>query len=181
MGIRKMDLDIIENVLKDNNLKYKDLKILQLGDQLIRGLGERIIAKKYFEKLGCKVVSIDINGHGGSLPLDLSKQINIEEYKNNFDLVTNFGTSEHVSDHFICFDNIHNFCKPKGFIINLVPRIGFWNVREHEHAHKYDNVFFEKLAKKYNYKIIENRIVSGKERFGEDIELDSILAILKKE
>jgi hypothetical protein len=174
MGIRNFDLDILKDIMSKNNLSFNGLKMLQLGDQVYRD--KKIRAKEYFESLGSSVVSIDINGQGGSLPIDLSVAIDEPNYKDNFDIITNFGTSEHVSDHFMCFENMYSFCKKNGIIYNLVPRKGFWNNKSHKDAHKYDTEFFVEWSEKHNCDILINRIVPKKERFCDDM----ILAILKK-
>jgi hypothetical protein len=67
--------------------------ILELGDKI----GGGRVYKTYFESLGFRHVSVDINGLHGALPLDLTKPLNL----GTFDMVSNIGTSEHVSEkHF---------------------------------------------------------------------------------
>lgn len=174
MGLRNFDLVILKDIMDKHGFQFKGLNMMQLGDQIYRD--KKIRAKKYFESLGSIVVSIDINGKGGSLPIDLSRPIENLEYKNRFDLVTNFGTSEHVSDHLACFENMYNFCKTSGIMINLVPREGCWNNRSHRGAHKYSNEFFTKWASDHNCDVLVNRIITRAERFCDDM----ILVILKK-
>jgi 2-polyprenyl-3-methyl-5-hydroxy-6-metoxy-1,4-benzoquinol methylase len=99
----------------------------ELGDQLIDVDGiDFKVAKDYWESLGIKHTSIDINGEHGALPMDLSKPIDVEEIGGPFNIVTNFGTSEHVSDQYECFRNIHNLCRFDGLIIHSVPEVGSW-------------------------------------------------------
>jgi len=174
MGIRNFDLNIIKEVLQKDNKDFNGLKIMQLGDQMYREKGIR--AKEYLESLGSTVVSIDINGLGGSLPIDLSKIIDNPEYQGKFDLITNCGTSEHVSDHLICFENIYNFCSKNGIIYNIVPKKGCWNRGCHRNAHKYDIAFFEEWAKDHFCEILISKIVTKQERFYDDM----VMAVLKK-
>jgi len=175
MGIRTFDVDILNKVLADNGMQYKGLKMLQLGDQVMRNV-RKMRGKKYFENKGSFVVSIDLNGRGGSLPIDLSKQISMPEYKEYFDIITNFGTSEHVSDHMQCFKNMDYFCKKGGIIYNLNPREGHWNNRSHRGVHKYTTEFYDNWAKENGYSVIINRIITKAERFCDDM----VMAILKK-
>ena len=78
------------------------------------------------------------------MQLDLNKDISIEKSKGPFDLITNFGTSEHVSDQYMCFKNIHRLTRLNGLMYHIVPRIGNWT----GHCpYYYDVDFFESLAK----------------------------------
>jgi SAM-dependent methyltransferase len=174
MGIRQYELNVLNEIMIQEKMVFHGLKMLQLGDQVCRG--KKISGKKYFENLGSEVTSIDINGKNGSLPIDLSKLINWIERKDYFDIITNFGTSEHVSDHLTCFKNMYYFCRKGGIIFNLVPRKGFWNCRSHRNVHKYDTDFFEKWAKDNSCDILVNKIVKKEERFCDDM----VLAVLKR-
>ena len=64
--------------------------MLELGNKVKAGF----VFKKFFEGRGFHHVSVDTNGLDGALPLDLRKPLNL----GTFDMVTNFGTSEHVSE-----------------------------------------------------------------------------------
>jgi hypothetical protein len=175
MGLKLFDINLLKDTLEKNGLQYNGLKMLQLGDQIIR-IDGKVRAKAYFESLGAFVFSIDINGKGGSVPIDLSKPIDMPEYNSYFDIITNCGTSEHVSDHIQCFANMDYFCKQNGLIYNLVPREGFWYNRSHRDVHRYNNYFFEKWANDNGYLVLVNRIVTREEYCSDDL----ILSILKK-
>lgn len=86
--------------------------------------------KQWFTHIGWKHVSIDLNGKGGALPLDLQKPINVEAIGGPFDVVTNFGTSEHVDEQRPCWENIHALLKVGGHLISSTPldwpRHGRW-------------------------------------------------------
>jgi hypothetical protein len=64
--------------------------MLELGDKLDGGR----VYKDWFVSLGFRHVSIDMNGNNGALPLDLTKPLNL----GTFDMISNIGTSEHVSE-----------------------------------------------------------------------------------
>lgn len=58
--------------------------------------------KSYFTSLGIHHTSVDINGMDGAIPLDLQEPLMLGK----FDMVTNFGTSEHVANQEPCWRNI---------------------------------------------------------------------------
>jgi hypothetical protein len=64
--------------------------MLELGGKQDAGR----VYKPWFESLGFRHVSVDINGEFGALPLDLTKPLGL----GTFDMVTNIGTTEHVSE-----------------------------------------------------------------------------------
>lgn len=63
--------------------------MLELGNK-IKGT---MVYKDVFERLGFRHVSVDMSGRNGALKLDLRRPLNL----GTFDMVTNLGTSEHVS------------------------------------------------------------------------------------
>jgi hypothetical protein len=83
--------------------------------------------KPWFVWKGKRHVSIDLSGEHGSLQLDLTKPIDPEILGGRFDVVTNFGTSEHVHDQFECWKNILNLCKENGIICCSIPVPGYWD------------------------------------------------------
>lgn len=73
--------------------------MLELGN---KRWGKRTPYKPYFEGLGIRHVSVDLNGCDGALRLDLRKPLGL----GRFDMVTNFGTTEHVSEQEPVWRNI---------------------------------------------------------------------------
>ena len=128
--------------------------MLELGNQMIKRDGKRIIAKDYFENIGFKHVSFDINGKNGAIPIDLSKPIR-EEHFNKFDIVTNSGTSEHVEPYegqYECFRNIHLCTRVGGIMIHVIPQSGSFP----DHCpFYYKQDFFSTLVRYNNYDVIE--------------------------
>lgn len=79
--------------------------------------------KTYFESLGIRHVSVDINGLDGALPLDLRQPLNLGQ----FDMVTNFGCTEHVvNNQEAVWRNIHESVKLFGVLICMCPLPGDW-------------------------------------------------------
>jgi hypothetical protein len=72
--------------------------VLELGAKR-RGA---FVYKTWFEDNGYRHVSVDWNGESGALTLDLRRPLGL----GRFDLVTNFGTTEHVDDQAPVWRNI---------------------------------------------------------------------------
>ncbi len=154
---------MINYFFKMINLGYEEtcgLKMVELGNQLIGGhkRAKRLkslipTTKIFFECLGFDHTSIDINGKDGALPIDLTKPITDESLIGQFDIVTNVGTSEHVLDQEVCFENIDKLCKDGGIIINISPYGEDWE----DHApFWYDESHFIALALKYRYSYLSD-------------------------
>jgi hypothetical protein len=132
---RSWELEIL-NPLVGNSM-------LELGNKRKGDL----VYKTVFESLGFRHVSVDTNGKDGSLPLDLREPLNL----GTFDMVTNFGTSEHVSvtdyqGQEACWLNIVDACHAGSILISVTPNKNYpgW----HNHGRWYpDERFYEELAK----------------------------------
>lgn len=146
------------------------IKMCELGNQIILAK-QPIVAKEYFVSLGMIHVSIDMNGLDGSLQLDLSNPIS--ELIGEFDVITNFGTSEHILNQYQVFKNIHNFTKIGGFQVHAVPLVGHW---ERHCPYHYGKNFFDQLAKLSNYEIQDTQILSFRKNQNKEL----LLSILKK-
>tara|TARA_B100001964_G_scaffold198630_1_gene224494 strand:- start:68 stop:958 length:891 start_codon:yes stop_codon:yes gene_type:complete len=114
----------------------------------------RTPAKFFYETLGFKEYkSIDINGNFGAIPHDLNKPFKDTSLYNKFDVVTDFGSCEHVFNISECYRTMHNLTKPGGYIIIhqcIFKGNGYFN---------FDEGFFEGLAVANNYNIIYNSYV----------------------
>ena len=121
--------------------------------------GPYYLLKDYFvnHKRVNHFISIDLNGRDESRELDLSKNLakHTEDLQGPFNIITNFGTSEHVEGQYWCFRNIHKFCELGGIIYHKVPRVGNW---EDHCPYYFDTEFFEKLALLNGYEIIVNKV-----------------------
>lgn len=109
-------------------------------------------AKDLYGHLGVeRYVSIDINGEHGALQFDLNRNIQSDHrFDEVFDLVTNFGTSEHCFNQYEVFRNIHQLCRRGGYMLHTVPTQG-WG----RHClFRYDANFFEDLAAANGYHIM---------------------------
>ena len=151
MGIKKIIKNYEESTIKQVGKKYSGLVWCEYGNQDY----ENKPAKENYENNGVNHTSIDLNGKHGSLPLDLGSPITV--FDDKFDVITNYGTSEHINNQYYAFKNMHDMCKINGLMIHVVPAINNWK----DHCRYYYSVdFFEELAKKCNYKIIDLKILN---------------------
>lgn len=112
-----------------------------------------IAAKPFFEDMGFKHTSVDINGKNGALPLDLSQPVVIGLGDNTtFDYITDFGTSEHVSSLWQCLENLHRHARVGTQFFHVNPLTGNWP----GHGFWYrDEEFYEAYAKLAGYELLE--------------------------
>lgn len=117
---------------------------------------DAVYSKKFFiEEHGFDHVSIDLNGHGGSRSLDLSTHL---ELGRTFDIVTDFGTSEHVSDIWQCLENVHRATRVGGLIAHVNPWPGNWP----GHGAWYrDEDFYRAYAALLGYRILDFRKIAA--------------------
>lgn len=153
MGIVRKSAEYEKLVLKRCGLKYAGLRWCELGDQVMLYRKNKP-AKKRYEKLGVEHVSLDLNGRHGALPVDLCKPVT---GLGVFDVVTNYGTAEHVDNQYEVFKNIHNLCKVGGIIIHFMPAVGYWEGHSRYH---YSLDFAANLAVQCQYRVIMLQFVS---------------------
>lgn len=78
---------------------------------------------EYFEDLGFSdYLAIDVNTNMRAVAMNLNVILRDEyDYNEEFDLVTNNGTSEHILNQGTVFENMHNLCKVGGIMICVLP------------------------------------------------------------
>jgi hypothetical protein len=148
----------VSNLLYEKYLSVKDehfsgsMEFLEIGDQDIifgenKGRKMRHLEGSYYSKWE----SIDLHKREGVTIKDLSIE-HPEEYL--WDIVSNFGTSEHVepkTGHYNCWKNIHEWTKIGGYSIHEIPEIGSWK----GHCRYYYDFDFFKNFEKIGYDIID--------------------------
>lgn len=152
MGISKPIEEYEKNTLKLMELEYKGLKWCELGNQRT---GENKVSKDIYSSWGVEHVSIDLNGEDGALPIDLDKPVP-PIFLDRFDVITNYGTIEHVNNQFQVFKNIHDMHKQGGIVIHVLPPTGHWlgHCRYY-----YSEQFVKGLANACGYQIINYKIL----------------------
>jgi len=150
----KRMLDQVFALYHRDGRPYSDLRMFEFGNQWTTadfGVSSMPM-KQYMAELGLKEhVSLDLNGRDGALKRDMAEDVTD---LGEFDIVTNFGSSEHVEpfEHqYHVFRNLHCLCRPGGFMIHHVPLRGQWA------AHcpvYYTRDFFWKLADRHDYRLL---------------------------
>lgn len=151
MGIGKPIQDYERKTLDLINLDYEGLEWCELGNQRT---WERKPAKEIYISLGVNHTSLDLNGEDGALRVDLDVPVP-SELLNRFDVITNYGTLEHVNNQFQAFKNVHDMCKVGGIIIHVLPPVGNW---PNHCRYYYSKKFFEQLAEACKYELVNLEI-----------------------
>jgi len=171
-------VDLMEIGCKATNQNFDGMKVMELGNQRMKWTPEGT-GKRYLLAKGVKEhISIDLNGKNGALRIDLSKSIT--QWVKYFDMVTNYGTAEHVENGiYECFQNIHDMTKPDGIMVHAGPPVGGcpWHSPYH-----YETWFFEKLAEAsgYEHVISELRVTGGRSLKQKPIDRSLVCSVLIK-
>jgi len=83
-------------------------------------------SKPFWTSIGFDYATIDYDGHRDSIPLDLNTDRVPEKLRQQFDLVVNTGTTEHVANQAQAFRIIHDLTRIGGVMFHEVPA-GSWN------------------------------------------------------
>jgi SAM-dependent methyltransferase len=118
-------------------------RMLELGNKKTGNVSY----KSYLTAQGIDHVSVDWNGEDGAIPLDM--RVPLPDWE-PFDMITNFGCTEHVSVQEPIWESIHRLCKPGGVIICMCPAPGDW----WWHGNWYPTTeFYEQYAGRNGYTI----------------------------
>jgi hypothetical protein len=165
MGLLPEFVTFIDNsIVKAFSGRNERLKMLELGNQLTP---KGVSGKQIYSEKGFLHTSVDINGMDGSLPKDLRDSAQFSEWFEEFDVITNSGTTEHVEPHatqYEAFKIIHNCVSPMGLMVHIVPDVFERDERNHWIGHcsnYYSPYFFRMLARENYYEIIEDTVIFG--------------------
>ncbi|WP_407174529.1 hypothetical protein [Bradyrhizobium sp. STM 3562] len=106
----------------------------------------------FYRAIGCeRYECIDLDGKHGAKTFDLNFDIR-EKYAfdDQFDLVTNHGTTEHLLNQHTAFLNVHNLTAPDGVMLHGLPFQGYQN----HGMFNYNPSFFLDLATANGYEIL---------------------------
>jgi len=145
MGVTAQTFNYMNRWLKDSHKS-----ICELGDQQFSccpPFPELSYTKTYFKNKGLEYDSIDLNGYGQSLMLDLNEDI---DHNKQYDFVTDFGTMEHIEDFYMGWKNMDKLCKISGIMIHVIPALNRW---DNHGSWRAPMKFFIKLGKAQKYKI----------------------------
>jgi hypothetical protein len=94
--------------------------------------------------------ALDIFEAENTTLFDLNFQEPGPELRESFDLVTNFGTTEHVLNQYLSMKTVHELARPGGLIYHDLPLAGY-----HNHGYfSYNPLLFQQLADANGYKVI---------------------------
>jgi len=158
-----MTLAVIE-VRKEVVTGKKNPSVIELGNQRLRidkKLKDRVYpmlglpnsnptsTKEFYESIGfSKYLAIDVNTEKDAIALDLNLDLRKEyNYTEQYDLVTNNGTGEHIFNQLTVFKNVHDLCKVGGIMIHNLPFTGYL---DHGFYNFQPNLFVE-LARSNKY------------------------------
>lgn len=93
-------------------------------DPVSGGRNEAFVGE-LFERVGMQYMSFDIaNGYRTTI-LDLNHAVLPPQLRRKFDLVLNFGTTEHILNQLNCFRVIHDATRLGGYIYHSLPAVGY--------------------------------------------------------
>ena len=126
MGITDFSLSLLEGIIAE----HKPRSVIELGAQNLYTNGPAYgkYADTFYRERGIRYQCIDLNGENRAWRRDLSKPY-VDECTAEtpqFDLVTDFGTSEHVQGFYQCWLNKWRLCKVGGVIVSENPKTGNW-------------------------------------------------------
>ena len=107
-------------------------------------------ARDFWLWLGFDYAAIDIDGSPDAIPLDLNYDRVPASVAHKYDLVTNFGTTEHIANQLNAFKVIHDLTRTGGIMLHQLPVQGMLN----HGLINYNLKFFWMLARSNGYKFV---------------------------
>src|SRR5580693_300359 len=108
------------------------------------------LAREFWTWLGLHYASMAIAGSPGSIPLALICDDVPAELIGRYDVVTNFGTTEHVANQLQSFKIIHDLTSAGAIMLHVLPAGGVLN----HGLVSYNPKFFWLLGRSNGYKIV---------------------------
>ncbi len=106
------------------------------------------MARRMWLWLGLEYAAIDIDGTPDSIPLDLNFDGVPQAEMGKYDVVTNYGTTEHVANQMNALKIVHDLAAPEGIMIHNLPCQGNFN----HGLLNYSPKFFWMLARSNEYR-----------------------------
>lgn len=128
-------------ILKNNNHAQISMNVLNgractgggdyfiVKEQVLTREDVRVSTNEFYKTLGFSSYDcIDLDGAYNALKFNLNVNFaNVYNFTEQFSLVTNFGTTEHVLNQGTCFENVHNLCLKGGVMVHGLPVYGYLN------------------------------------------------------
>lgn len=110
--------------------------------------------------------AIDLHGTEAADPFDLNEPLPIEE---QFDLVTNLGTAEHVFNQYQFFRSVHESTSPGGLMVHALPNQGAY-----DHGfYNFHPIFVFDLCRMNGYDMLNFSYIDGTKTPKAIIPIDS--------
>lgn len=138
-----------------------NIDLIELGDQDLNPDEKFNSSMKFRDLFKDKFKSwrtLDLQHVSGVEIFDLSILTNQE---NCTDIITNYGTSEHIepqTGQYVCWLNMHKFLRINGIEIHAIPIVGEWP----DHCRYYYDFNFFKNFEEFGYSILEMEITWSK-------------------
>jgi hypothetical protein len=123
----------------------------------VAGEGHPAPARLFWSWLGYRYACIDLDGTPGALPLDLNHAAVPVRHRRRYQLVTNFGTTEHVANQLNAFKVIHDLTATGGVMLHNLPAQGMFN----HGLVNYNPKFFWLLARSNRYRLLHFSFNTG--------------------
>ena len=135
--------------VRDLNLP-RGFSVCELGDQWVTHTSPHFLAKKFFEELGCgRYISVDANGNGDVMA-DLNRKVPHLIAMGPFDVLTDFGTGEHIFNQAQVWKTVHDLTRTGGHIVFDRPSQGY----EVHCFYLTNETLFRDLAAANGYKVL---------------------------
>ena len=161
-------------VVELGNQRLKNSKSRgELYNQLgIKPPSELAGTKDWYLSLGFgRYLAIDVNTERDAVAMDLNVDIpKTYNFHDQFDLVTNNGTGEHVFNQYMVFKNAHDLCKVNGFMIHVLP---FYRWVDHGFFNYHPNLF-PCLANQNGYELLELWIGSSDAQYLHKLDVNNL-------
>lgn len=116
----------------------------------LAGMVQGGFTSKLLKACGYQYAAIDIFEADDTILFDLNRQDPPAEMRNRYDLVTNFGTTEHLVNQYLALKTMHEITKPGGIMYHELPLSGF-----HTHGYfSYNPLLFNQLAEANQYEVV---------------------------
>lgn len=165
MGFSNLITNAVDTVLPD--LRQRNPRVIELGNQTLKnnkarntiyakyGItppGKIDSTKDWYLSVGfSSYLAVDVNTERDAVAFDLNLDISKEyDFTEQFDLVTNNGTGEHVFNQYMVFKNAHDLCRVGGYMIHVLP---FYRWVDHGFYSYHPNLF-PCLANQNNYELL---------------------------
>lgn len=164
MGFNNLATKAVGSVVKKILTANSTPSVVELGNQTLKNSksrgeiykqlniespGELTGTKSWYQSLGfSRYLAIDVNTERDAVAMDLNLDLKSDYgFREQFDLVTNNGTGEHVFNQYTVFKNAHDLCRTGGFMIHVLP---FYRWVDHGFFN-YNPNLFPCLANQNNY------------------------------